>query len=101
MRLPLARTALQRLGRIGIGIELEIENHQLVLEARIVDPADVERIIERIAGDLPEIGMNAHQAAEPGIFELLLPPQSRQLIRLRTDFGGELRTGPCTSNSVP
>ena len=80
----------RRLG-VGIGLEFEIEHHELVLEAWIVDPMEGERIVERISRDMPEIRMYAHEASKPGIFKLLLAPQSRKIIGFPADLGRKLR----------
>jgi hypothetical protein len=38
--------------------------------------------------------MNPHEAAEPGVFELLLPPQLRDGLSLLADLGRQLPDGP-------
>lgn len=38
-----------------------------------------ERVIKRVAGDLPEVGVPTHQAAQPGVLQLLAAPQYRNL----------------------
>ena len=72
---------------LRVGIELEVERHDLVLEARLLHAELLERIVECLGGDMPEIGVHAHEAPEPGIFELLLAPQAGDLVRLLADLG--------------
>ena len=42
---------------------------------------------EAVGGDLPEVHVGAHEAAEPGVLELLLAPQVRDGIRLVAQGG--------------
>jgi hypothetical protein len=58
-------------------------------------------VVERVAGHLPEVGVGAHQAAQPGVLELLLPPQPRQRVGVAADPAATLATGAWTSNNVP
>src|SRR6185312_6193973 len=48
------------------------------MERRIGDAERLERVIERVARDLPEIGVPALQRAQPGVLKLLVAPQRRQ-----------------------
>ena len=74
---------------LRIGIELQVKGEKLVAQARLVHVELLERIVQRIARHVPEIGVHTHQAAEPAIFELLLPPQPGNVIGMGADLAGE------------
>ena len=59
-------------------LEAEIELHQPRAQPRRLEFEAVEREVERVAGDPPEIGIAALQGSEPGILQLLVAPQRRQ-----------------------
>src|SRR5215471_13605299 len=46
-----------------------------------------QAMVERLAGDLPELGVGAHPVAQPSVLDLLGPPQVGQGISLGTDDG--------------
>ncbi len=72
--------ARQHVRDLGIGVELEIQLHELLPEPRVVEADRVHGEVEGVAGDLPEVGMDAHEAAQPGVFELLVAPQVGQCL---------------------
>ena len=73
-----AQSPALQLGETGRGIgewsEAEIELHQLLMQQAILDAEQLHGVVEGIGGDLPEIGMDPHQAAQPGILQLLVAP---------------------------
>ena len=76
-------------GHLRIGIELQVERQKLVAQARLVHVELLERIVQRIARHVPEIGVHTHQAPEPAVLELLLPPQTGNVIGVGADLAGE------------
>src|SRR3546814_20483081 len=50
-----------------IGVEFEIQAHQLFAQAGSADAGRLHRIVEGVAGDLPEIDMRVPAAATPRI----------------------------------
>ncbi len=90
MRLLLALHRLQRRGGVRIGVKLQVKRHQFIAQARIVDLQSLQRIVQRIAGHMPEIRMHPHEAAEPGVFQLLLPPQRSKARGLLANLGCQL-----------
>ena len=65
---------LQHLRNFRVSVELQIQSHQLRAQTCVLHVERAHRIIEGIAGYLPEILMPPHQTAQPSVLELLLPP---------------------------
>jgi hypothetical protein len=63
-------------GRLGIleRVEPQIELHQPPMQLAVIEPEQLHGVVEGIGGDLPEIGMDPHQASQPGILQLLVAP---------------------------
>lgn len=77
---------------IAITIQLEIGPHEALAQVGIVEVMHVKGKIQCILGDLPEIGMMPHQAAKPGVLQLLDAPlpacqQSDRAVRCKTARG--------------
>ena len=90
---PRRRSSLQDAGDFGERLELEVERHQPLAESGRVEPEALEREIERVRGDRMEIRVAALQAPEPGVLELLLPPERRQGDALRRGHVGRAGGG--------
>jgi hypothetical protein len=81
---------------------MQVKLHQVIVQPLVVDAMRGKRIIQRLAGDLPERCMSLHQRAQPGVFQLLEPPQFRDGICIRPDTLDAISaTGACTLNKVP
>jgi hypothetical protein len=67
-------------GRLDVleQIERQIELHQPLMQLAILQPEQLHRVVEGIGGDLPEVGMDPHQASQPGILQLLVAPGGGQ-----------------------
>ena len=76
----------QHVRHLAVGIKLQVCLHQRLAHCRI-DAGTGERIVERIAGHLPEIGMAAHQRPQPGVLQLLAAPQLGQSIGPLAELG--------------
>jgi hypothetical protein len=66
---------LEDLRHFREAIELPVEAHQAVAHLRVRDAQGLQRVVERIARDLPEVGMPSLQRAQPGVLQLLVAPQ--------------------------
>ena len=75
---PAGAQRRENLGNLRKWLEAEIEIHQALAQARRFEAEAVEGEVERIAGDLPEVGVAVLQAAQPGVLKLLVAPQRRQ-----------------------
>ncbi len=74
----------ENLRHIRKGIEHAIGIQQGVAQGRIAKPEARHREIQRAFGQRPEIGAAAapHRGQNPAVFELLLPPQGGEFLRL-------------------
>jgi hypothetical protein len=58
----------------GERFERQIQRHQAVAQPRLVDAQRLEREIERVAGDLPEVDVSRLKRAKPSVLQLLVAP---------------------------
>ena len=69
---------IQRRARVGIKVEMQIFIHDARESGIVAGQAEATQCIgQRVAGDRGEIGVAAHQRAQPAIFELLDAPDLR------------------------
>jgi hypothetical protein len=65
---------------LGKRIKRQVKVHQPIAQAGLFDIQCLQREIESIAGNLPEIRVPALQRTKPGILQLLVAPQRGQLV---------------------
>jgi hypothetical protein len=68
-----------------IGAQFPVGLKKPLAQRRIRDGVALAGIVERLRRQLPEIGMRAHQTAQPAVLQLLAPPGGREGIRLRSE----------------
>ena len=76
--------ACEDIGDFGKCIERQVEVHQPIAQAGLFDRQRLQGEVERIGGDLPEIRVPALERPQPGILQLLVPPERGQLVEYRT-----------------
>jgi hypothetical protein len=89
-------------GNFGEWRQGAIEAHQAVAQSRRGYAETVEREIQRVAGDLPEVGVTALQRTQPRVLQLLVAPQRGQRrAPARLDLGaGRGRRGEVEQRAV-
>ena len=78
VRNPASRRAREDGGNLRERLEAEIEVHQALPQGRRLKAEALEGEIERIAGDLPEVGVAVLERAQPGVLDLLVAPERGQ-----------------------
>jgi hypothetical protein len=64
----------------GKCIERQVKIHQAIAQARLFDGQRLQREVESVPGDLPEIRVPALHGAQPGILQLLVAPERGQFV---------------------
>jgi hypothetical protein len=74
-------------GRLRVGVELEVEVQQGLAILRRAAAHGLQRPVETVGRHLPEIGVHAGGGAQPGVLELLEPPELRDAGPERVEIG--------------
>jgi hypothetical protein len=80
VRRPALFQAREDIADFGECIERQVKIHQAIAQARLFECQRLQREVERIPGDLPEIRMPALDGPQPGILQLLVTPERGQLV---------------------
>jgi hypothetical protein len=65
---------------LGKCIKRQVKIHQTIAQAWLFDCQRLQREVESIPGDLPEIRVPALDGPQPGILQLLVTPEGGQLV---------------------
>src|SRR5919198_3113538 len=80
VRKPNGLEPSQNLWDLRKGFKRQVKIHQPIAQAGLFDRQRLQREVERIAGDLPEIRVPALHGPQPGILQLLVTPERAQLL---------------------
>src|SRR6266511_2423699 len=76
---------LERRARLGVRAEPLVQRHEAGAERRVGDAERLHREVERVRRHVPEVGVPAHEAPEPGVLELLRAPELGERLPLRPE----------------